>query len=90
MLQLQTKMFRAMNRQPQSLRTPVTTPSKKTKNRGNMHAEDSEMMRLVQQKRLARAQEQTFRNSSPSQSTQSFPGSSQGASAQPTSFSSKK
>ncbi|KAG4028266.1 hypothetical protein MFRU_023g01010 [Monilinia fructicola] len=86
----ETKMFRAMNRQPQSLRTPVTTPSKKTKNRGNMHAEDSEMMRLVQQKRLARAQEQTFRNSSPSQSTQSFPGSSQGASAQPTSFSSKK
>ncbi|KAF7879620.1 hypothetical protein EAF04_000815 [Stromatinia cepivora] len=54
----ETRMSQAMNRQPQSLRIPVVSPSKKKKkkNRGSMHAEDSEVMRHVEQRRLARGQ----------------------------------
>ncbi|KAF7901583.1 uncharacterized protein EAF01_006882 [Botrytis porri] len=62
----ETGMFQAMIRQPQSLRTPVVTPSKKKKHRGTMHSEDSEAMRQIQQRRLARGE--TNRTSSPFQS----------------------
>ncbi|KAF5873364.1 putative snf2 family helicase atpase protein [Botrytis fragariae] len=50
----ETGMFRAMNQQPQSLRTPVVTSKKKKKHRGTMNSEDSEVMRQIQQRRLAR------------------------------------
>lgn len=49
-------MFQAMNRQPQSLRTPVVTSKKKKKHWGTMHSEDSEAMRQIQQRRLARGE----------------------------------
>lgn len=78
-------MFQAMNRQPQSLRIPVVSPPKKTKskNRGTMHAEDSEAMRLLNQRRLARGQ--SPHTPSPSKSTtKSFARPSQGTSAQST------
>ncbi|KAF7948638.1 uncharacterized protein EAE97_004049 [Botrytis byssoidea] len=58
----ETGMFQAMNRQPQSLRTPVVT-SKKKRHRGTMHSEDSEVMRQIQQRRLARGE--TNRTSTP-------------------------
>ncbi|KAI9645832.1 hypothetical protein NHQ30_005267 [Ciborinia camelliae] len=83
----ETRMFHAMNRQPPSLRIPVVSlpRKKKKKNQGHMHAEDSELMRRIQQQRLAR--QQALQASSPSQPTKSSAESSQGALAQPTSFS---
>ncbi|KAF7949283.1 hypothetical protein EAE96_008448 [Botrytis aclada] len=66
----ETGMFQAMNRQPQSLRTPVVTSSKKKKHRGTMHSEDSEAMQQIQQRRLARRE--TNPTSSPSQSKKTF------------------
>ncbi|ESZ93852.1 hypothetical protein SBOR_5749 [Sclerotinia borealis F-4128] len=84
----ETKMFHAINRQPQSLRIPVVSPSKKKKkkkHRGNMHAEDSEELRRIQQQRLARGQ--ALHPSSPLQPARHFDTSTQAASAQPTSFS---
>lgn len=49
-------MFQAMNQQPQLVRTSVVTSKKKKKHWGTMHSEDSEAMRQIQQRRLARGE----------------------------------
>ncbi|QSZ30509.1 hypothetical protein DSL72_000063 [Monilinia vaccinii-corymbosi] len=76
----ETRMFRAMNREPRSLRTPVSSHSKneKKQNPGSMRTEDREMLRLVRQRRLDREQTQNLLNSSHLKPMRAFPRSSEG------------